>query len=173
MHRKKQILVGRWPYATKNPNCSTFTNHSVAGTPSRRDEREHDQPDVQDVLALPETVPDGDDQYHHQHYTSMHPYSIEHVSSSNNRELEHDYVHQQQDGLGCGHGAGIDGGADGYWHAAQYPFLTHHNSSLNITPGTGLGWVALDAPVGLWPATARYSCSNSKILNLPQSANAL
>ena len=79
------------------------------------------------------------------------------MSGSNDCEPEHELV-QHLDGLGLGHGqgVGIGGGADGYWQVVQYPLLTHHNSSLNVAPGTGLGWVALDAPLGLWPVTTKF-----------------
>ena len=40
LHRKKLILVGRWPYATKNENCVFDVNNltNIAGTPSPTDQ---------------------------------------------------------------------------------------------------------------------------------------
>ena len=178
IHRKKHILVGRWPYATKDSDCTNiFSNYTVAGTASCRDEQQLVQPDVQDDLALREAVPGRDVQCHHQHYSTTHPQPSESVSGSNNYEHQHELVQHHLHGLnlGPGHVVDLGGGVGSHWWVTQHPHpsLTDHHSSPCVAPGTGLGWVAQGASVALWPATVGTFPSNSVIASPPQTANAM
>ena len=48
LHRRKQILIGRWPYSTKNPDCTSsdivfHLPYSVAGSQAERQTQDDSQ----------------------------------------------------------------------------------------------------------------------------------
>ena len=175
IHRKKQILIGRWPYATRNPDSRNIpSNRPVSGTVGYQDEPLDVLPDVQGVHELPEAVPSSDGQYHSMHSNTMHPHPqpIGYVNArgSNVSEHGHKLVEQlQQQGLSLGLGlmVGLSDGTDSYGCAMQHSNLTHHYTSQSGAPAAGSGWVAQGVPVALWSTTA------SLLHSYPQAAYAL
>ena len=86
LHRKKQILLGKWPYSTNNPDClNIFHSNILAGISTTETEAVDSGPEVCDLSAsdvpcqgvakltmeqpkygVCEAVPCGGDQCHHQ-----------------------------------------------------------------------------------------------------------
>ena len=60
LHRRKQILIGRWPYSTKNPDCTSsdifHLHYSVAGSQAERQTHDDSQRNKPCIIDSPHTL---------------------------------------------------------------------------------------------------------------------
>ena len=155
IHRKKQILVGRWPYATRNSDCLNISsNYPVAGTVGYQEEALDVLPDVQGSHAPPEA---DRGQHHSVPFNTMHPQPIEYVNGGNNSEHGHKLVQQLQQQVlspGLSRMVGLSDGLDSSGCTMQHSNPAHQCATQSA------------APMGLWSVTASH-CFLTLKLSMP------